>query len=202
LSEHTSLLVQPPHVSISHKALILQSNALPSPLLNVLIPQIMLYQALTGRLCWVLGTHEGMVYSISWSRDDSCVITASADYTAKVWHLPLLPSPANANAAQIDPTAGTASDGRSTLGTAAAAAAAAAAADGSGVSCSVLQHKCFVYAAELHPVQQPLLLAVTGGYDGVVRVWSAVDGQQLSCLQVRLFCACTTRRVACITAEL
>jgi WD40 repeat protein len=127
-----------------------------------------------------------MVYSISWSRDDACVITASADYTAKVWHLPLLPSPANANAAQhADPTAGVASDGRSTLGTGAAAAAAAAA-DGSGVSCSVLQHKCFVYAAELHPVQQPLLLAVTGGYDGVVRVWSAADGQQLSCLQVRI----------------
>jgi WD40 repeat protein len=152
--------------------------------LLLLLPlQIMLYQAFTGRLCCILGSHEGMVYSISWSRDDACIVTASADYTCKVWHLPLLPSPTNA-AHNIDPTGNVAnaSDGGSMLGTNAAAAAAA----GSGVSCSVLQHKCFVYAAELHPVQQPLLLAVTGGYDGVVRVWSAADGQQLSCLQVRL----------------
>jgi WD40 repeat protein len=128
--------------------------------------QIVLYQALTGRLCCVLGSHEGMVYSISWARDDSCIITASADYTSKVWHLPLLPCPANAAAA------GTASLITSSINSS------------SGVTCSVLQHKCFVYAAELHPVQQPLLLAVTGGYDGMVRVWSAADGQQLSFLQV------------------
>ena len=55
--------------------------------------QVVLYQALTGRLCWVLGSHAGMVHSISWAKDDSAVVTASADFTAKVWLLPELPGP-------------------------------------------------------------------------------------------------------------
>lgn len=46
--------------------------------------QVVLYQALTGRLCWVLGTHSGMVHSMSWAKDDSALVTASADFTAKV----------------------------------------------------------------------------------------------------------------------
>lgn len=146
--------------------------------------QIALYQAMTGRLCWVLGSHEGIVYSINWAKDDSSIITASADYTAKVWHLPLLPSPAHLHDTShhgLGVSAGSSSAG---LSTAAWFGAAAAASSSQQVVCTVLQHKCFVYAAELHPEQQPLLLAVTGGYDGVLRVWSAADGQQLSSLQV------------------
>jgi WD40 repeat protein len=34
-----------------------------------------------------------MVHSISWAKDDSAVVTASADFTAKVWLLPELPGP-------------------------------------------------------------------------------------------------------------
>lgn len=126
----------------------------------------------------MLGIHEGMVYSINWAKDDSAIITTSADYTAKVWHLPILPTPGNPNAAlgilEFSSMAGTG------LGTAAAAEAAAEA----GVACTVLQHKCFVYAGELHPVRQPWLLAVTGAYDGVVRVWGAEEGTVLYKLQV------------------
>eukprot|EP00878_Enallax_costatus_P011110 GHUV01011603.1.p1 GENE.GHUV01011603.1~~GHUV01011603.1.p1 ORF type:complete len:1328 (+),score=466.80 GHUV01011603.1:589-3984(+) len=154
--------------------------------------KINLYQALTGRLLWTLGTHEGMVYSINWSKDDSAVITTSADYTAKVWHLPVLPNPGSNHQgfASQDPnsvlgslgfTPGLSNTGSAVLTATAAAAEAAAEA---GVVCTVLQHRCFVYAGELHPVRQPWLLAVTGAYDGILRVWSAEEGTVVYSLQV------------------
>jgi WD40 repeat protein len=49
--------------------------------------QVVLYHGLTGQLQAVLGMHHGLVYSINWAPDDSAVVTASADLTAKVWRL-------------------------------------------------------------------------------------------------------------------
>lgn len=208
--------------------------------LPVCCVQVVLYQALTGRLCWVLGSHYGMVHSISWAKDDSTVVTASADFTVKLWHLPKLPAPASGSpqssltrhysgmvldrqpllpyseaSGQQQATAGAGAGGAagsrpglacmsgaragtldtscSTLGrgqgdtrhvtgtscsTSLGAAAAAA-----GVSVSVLQHTCFVYAAELHPTQQPLPTVVTAGFDGVLRLWTC-DGVVLHSLLV------------------
>jgi hypothetical protein len=51
-------------------------------------PQIVVYHGLTCCLAAVLGGHDGLVYSIAWSPDDLAVVTASADLTARVWHLP------------------------------------------------------------------------------------------------------------------
>lgn len=53
-------------------------------------PQVVLYHGLTGQLQAVLGTHDGLVYSISWASDDSALVTTSADLTAKVFKLPHL----------------------------------------------------------------------------------------------------------------
>lgn len=178
--------------------------------------QVVLYQALTGRLCWVLGSHAGMVHSITWAKDDSAVITASADFTAKVWLLPELPGPPSADlqssalirhrSGQMCSRArllrsmtermaggsrgsagGVASapgiptrayyaaqqvsvDGGAAMGSSSGSLGATAAA--AGVAVCVLQHTCFVYAAELHPTLQPLPTVVTAGFDGVVRLWS------------------------------
>lgn len=63
-----------------------------------------------------------------------------------------------------------------------------AAASAAGVSVSVLQHTCFVYAAELHPTQQPWPTVVTAGFDGVLRLWS-MEGVVLYSLVVSL-CVC------------
>lgn len=224
----------------------------------------MLYQALTGKLCWVLGSHAGMVHSISWAKDDSALITASADFTAKVWHLPMLPGPplgslqasmlrhysgstAGAGAVQqgqygsstagavqqhyssstagalhstagdqaltgaagiaggtwLDSkartqrayarwSAGSSSSGMQGLGpgytaglgiTATPSLGATAAA--AGVSVSILQHTCFVYAAEMHPTFQPLPTVVTAGFDGVLRLWN-MEGVVLCSLMVSI----------------
>jgi WD40 repeat protein len=210
--------------------------------------QVVLYQALTGRLCWVLGHHYGMVHSISWAKDDSAVVTASADFTVKLWHLPELPGPACGGSPQssltrhysgmkfdrqqpplLFPCSGSGQQQQATAGAAGAVSAEAgsypagldacmsggagagglldtsscsaglgrgqgqdtscssaslgSAAAAAGVSVSVLQHTCFVYAAEMHPTQQPLPTVVTAGFDGVLRLWSC-DGVVLHSLLV------------------
>lgn len=207
-------------------------------------PQVVLYHALTGRLRWVLGSHAGFVYSISWARDDSSLVTASADFTAKVWHLPELPAPAVPSAAACnlhaarssrqhsrqqrqgsnqasnsgsgwgasgEPFAGAAVsswgaagdvDSSSMGGTSAFAAltlssgatATTAAAAAAGVIVAVLQHTCYVYAAEQHPMlQSASATVVTAGFDGIVRLWSC-KGVVLHSLQVlngcQLACCC------------
>jgi WD40 repeat protein len=149
-----------------------------------LLLQVVVYQVLTGRLHWVLGTHDALVYSISWSQDDSAIITASADYTAKIWHLPALPVPYGGSSGAVYGTAaGLASmwGGSSTFGSTAAVVGAAASA---GVTCVVLQHHCFVYAAETHPQVAPVMVAITGGFDGTLRMWDACHGLVLSAVQV------------------
>lgn len=147
----------------------------------------------------MLGTHDSQVHSISWSHDDSALITASADFTAKVWHVPGLPgsdsvgcSGAGADtrsSGSSNTSSGVSSSGgdagRSTTMTLGSTFAAVSAAAAAGVTCTVLQHRCAVQAAELHPLVQPLLLAVTGGCDGALRLWDAGQGLLLQSVQVR-----------------
>jgi WD40 repeat protein len=202
-----------------------------------------------------------MIHSISWAKDDSALITASADFTAKVWHLPVLPGPPvgspqasmlwqynsstsgvvqqghyissttgalqqhhssvpgtqhstageQALAGTTGIAGGTWLDSKSTtqrayarrsacstssstqrvwpgytdgLGTTATASLGETAAAG-GVSVSLLQHTCFVYAAEMHPTFQPLPTVVTAGFDGVLRLWD-MEGVVLCSLMVSL----------------
>jgi WD40 repeat protein len=219
----------------------------------MLCAQVVLYQALTGRLCWVLGSHAGMVHSISWAKDDSAVITASADFTVKIWHLPELPVPPygspqssltrHYSGMQFDPSTippSRPADVSASASLTAAAAVAAATTEGAfvtcatsldttyvtahsigssnawqhgrgfsqslggstgaaagatgglaaaagGVSVSVLQHTCFVYAAELHPTLQPMPTVITAGFDGVLRLWS-LEGVVLYSLMVSVGC--------------
>jgi len=56
--------------------------------------QVCLYHALTGQQEAVLGVHDGLVYSLAWSRDDQALVSASADFSSKVWHMVRRPSPA------------------------------------------------------------------------------------------------------------
>lgn len=201
----------------------------------------------------MLGSHYGMVHSISWAKDDSVVVTASADFTVKLWHLPQLPGPASsspqssltrhysgmafdqqpllpyseacqqqtaagagaggaagscpglacmsaARAGALDTSCSTLGRGqgdtRHATGTSCSASLGAAAA-AAGVSVSVLQHTCFVYAAELHPTQQPLPTVVTAGFDGVLRLWNC-EGVVLHSLTVSW---CVSRDVALMMAE-
>eukprot|EP00775_Hariotina_reticulata_P007429 gene7429-7638_t len=143
---------------------------------------------------WLAAAAADSNARISWAKDDSAIITASADYTAKVWHLPALPVPYKGSSGSIYGTAaglGTLRAGSSsTFGSTAAAVGAAASA---GVACVVLQHHCFVYAAEVHPRVAPVMVAVTGGYDGTLRVWDACQGLVLFAVQV---CSCP---VNCLT---
>lgn len=165
----------------------------------------------------MLGSHAGMVHSISWAKDDSAVVTGSADFTAKVWHLPELPgalsnslqsariysmtqfaceqsvrtagqaaatpaspprSPTRPYASTLTSSSAVAAE-HATLMSASLGATAAAA----GVSVTVLQHTCFVYAAEAHPMLQPLPTVVTAGFDGTLRLWN-MEGMVLCSLLV------------------
>ncbi|KAK8744268.1 hypothetical protein OTU49_000710 [Cherax quadricarinatus] len=49
--------------------------------------QILVYDALEGHLEHTLMGHLGLIYDISWSVDDHLLLTASADSTARVWHV-------------------------------------------------------------------------------------------------------------------
>ncbi|MEW5304430.1 MAG: hypothetical protein WDW36_007041 [Sanguina aurantia] len=48
--------------------------------------QIVLYHTLTGsRVLTIASAHHTLIYSLAWSKDDSCLVSASSDCTAKVW---------------------------------------------------------------------------------------------------------------------
>lgn len=49
--------------------------------------EVLIYDVLAGHLEQVLCGHLGLIYDICWSTDDSHVLTASADSTARVWKL-------------------------------------------------------------------------------------------------------------------
>ncbi|GLI69362.1 hypothetical protein VaNZ11_013953 [Volvox africanus] len=209
--------------------------------------RIVIYHALTGAPKRTIhGAHNGFVYEVAWARDDSAIITASADGTAKVWEF----NPAAA-AAAMEAAVEAAAGGRGTSvadaaeaaaaaaptmnllatmmprGTAAATAALAAAnpnlnaskpaaADGGGGNVSitssgsvpapalagfkagatatlphatVLNHACYVYTAQFHPVQKlGSALVATGAYDGTVRLWRRYTGELLAAVKTQSGC--------------
>lgn len=130
-----------------------------------------MYHGLTGQIQSILGRHDGIVYCMSWAKDDLALVTASADYTSKVWHFPLTkPSGAVAEVTAQPPTDLTqprVPDGLL-----------------HATSCCVLQHTCYVYAAEFHPMLQPLPIVATAGYDGTLRLFNGMTGQVLFSLKV------------------
>mmetsp|Transcript_29292 Transcript_29292/g.73480 ORF Transcript_29292/g.73480 Transcript_29292/m.73480 type:complete len:740 (-) Transcript_29292:13-2232(-) len=46
---------------------------------------VQVWDIITGTLMTTMTGHHEMIYDISWSPDDSLIVTASSDYTAKVW---------------------------------------------------------------------------------------------------------------------
>lgn len=48
---------------------------------------ILLYDVLKGQLEHTLLGHLGLIYDISWSDNDRLLLTASADSTARIWHI-------------------------------------------------------------------------------------------------------------------
>jgi len=154
--------------------------------------KVAVYHGLTGQLQAVLGTHDGLVYGINWSADDSAIVTASADLTAKVWHLRQSPlgGIGAGSLAALESTTTTLRSGagiypwsasEEAQGLEAAAAIGEAPEDteqqdGDTSATTTLQHACFVYCAAFCPL--PGLgsaVVVTGGYDGVLRVWEATS---------------------------
>jgi WD40 repeat protein len=130
---------------------------------------VQVYHALSGKLLTTLGHHCGLVYGLSWARDESCLVSASADFTAKVWHLASRPWRLSNSILEAAAAAacGDAASGSATDGAADGCAAAAQSSGGEEVLCrhTVLQHTCFVYAALLHPagrVQSAAAAEATG----------------------------------------
>ncbi|KAF8056726.1 tbccd1 [Scenedesmus sp. PABB004] len=127
--------------------------------------QVRLYHCLSGAPAAELGWHAGLVYGLTWAHDDSALASASADFTAKLWHLPRLPAPLGAQGAPARADDGACRWPPGWL--------------------AVLQHRCHVYDAVLHPLRTPLgLVAATGAADGYVRLWAAESGQMLACVRV------------------
>ncbi|GIL48429.1 hypothetical protein Vafri_4558 [Volvox africanus] len=211
--------------------------------------RIVIYHALTGAPKRTIhGAHNGFVYEVAWARDDSAIITASADGTAKVWEFnPAAAAAAMeaateaaagghgistsvADAAEAAAVAAPAMNLLATMmprGTSAATAAPAAAnsnlnaskpaaAGGGGGSVSitssgsvpapalagykagaaatlphatVLNHACYVYTAQFHPVQKlGSALVATGAYDGTVRLWRRYTGELLAAVKTQSGC--------------
>jgi WD40 repeat protein len=153
--------------------------------------QVVLHHGLTGRLRAVLGGHNGLVHCLSWAPDDSALVSASGDFTAKVWHLPApLSAPGLVHRGSAAAAAAAASDGggaaRGSSGGDKPRAPAEHAVLAPAARCVTLQHAAFVYCAAFCPL--PGLggaVAATGGYDGVLRLWDAGSGLLLHATQVR-----------------
>ncbi|CAM9412437.1 unnamed protein product, partial [Phaeothamnion confervicola] len=156
----------------------------------------------TGRGRAELGGHRGRVHHISWSADDSLLLSASADGTAKVW------APGRGAASAAAAAAGTGSTSRlpggsdgaaQALGAASSTAALAAAASASALT---LSPPSFVYAAIFQPVAPVVVpssstvslsrafqggpsangapecaaLVITASFDRRLRLWSLERG--------------------------
>ncbi|XP_053489336.1 jouberin isoform X2 [Ictalurus furcatus] len=102
---------------------------------------IIVYEIPSGKVLASFNGHLSIVYDLCWTRDDTCLLSASSDGTVRVWNIERL----------------------------------------QGLAQKILPHPSFVYSAQYHP-QAPSLV-VTGGYDGLLRVWNLdikdVNGQLL-----------------------
>ena len=121
--------------------------------------------------------HHDLVYDLTWAVDDTEILTASSDGTAKVWsctgiapeNLEFSPTMSSvridsAQAGQTIPASpvvrkkkkGTKSESR-----------------------LVMQHTCFVYSARFHP---SLPFIATASFDQNIRLWSAENGEMVTSL--------------------
>jgi WD40 repeat protein len=137
--------------------------------------QLQVFDLVTLKRIVKLAGHKGLVYDISWSPDDTCIVTCGSDATAKMWDL-VAARETLAARAQSEPGAAARSGSRAALShtatlhahdkSAAAAAsvdsASAAATVDAGVDthdtplssrpfCTVLRHASFVYSCAFYP---------------------------------------------------
>ena len=119
---------------------------------------VRLFDAATLELRATLESHHDYIYSLEWSPDGRFLVSASSDFTAKVWEVP-------GSVAQVRGAGGTGAAG--VLG-----------AGRQHRHRHLLQHPAFVYAATVHPGGR---LLATGSFDGEVRVWDAATGERVRC---------------------
>lgn len=60
---------------------------LPCKSVTLSLPSSQVYRGLSGQLLATLGDRCGLVYGLAWAKGGSCLVSAMADFTAKVWHL-------------------------------------------------------------------------------------------------------------------
>lgn len=101
---------------------------------------IKIFDAETGNHIFTFPGHHDIVYDLSWSQDETEIVSASSDGTAKVWNVQTFEPNAVLN----------------------------------------LQHTNFVYTAQFHPKARNPRLILTGGFDGVIRIFSGTSGRLLS----------------------
>lgn len=49
--------------------------------------RLTVHTAVTGRPIVRFNSHQGLVYDLQWSHDSQMIITASSDYSARIWAL-------------------------------------------------------------------------------------------------------------------
>lgn len=49
--------------------------------------RVVVYVAITGKPLARYSSHQDLIYDLQWSHDDRCLVTASSDYSARVWEL-------------------------------------------------------------------------------------------------------------------
>eukprot|EP00854_Cymbomonas_tetramitiformis_P004891 gene4891-5973_t len=121
--------------------------------------RVQVYETHSGASKRSFSGHHGLVYDISWCPDNAHLVTASADFTAKLWTIEKHAAPKSPGGVY-----GTRSPG-GVYGS-------------STGPTQVFQHACFVYAAQCHPSPDASLVA-TGAYDCMIRLWDMLTGQPL-----------------------
>lgn len=114
-----------------------------------------------------LDGHHKVVQDVCWSVDDSCVLSASSDCTARLWVVhPPRPrtQPGTADEATV---------------TASSTKTAAKHARVRRLENKLLPHPCHVYCARFvpHSDDDTVLQVATGAYDGVIRFWDVSSGR-------------------------